>query len=761
MMKKINLFSLFVSLMCFSFVGNAQNNGFVKLENKEVRGALMSRANFPEKYTLFQADFQEMNQLLLNAPDEFDINANTFTVNLPNASGDVTPYVIFKSPVMASELADKYPGIYSYKGYDQRNPTNIIRMSVSYVHGIHIMGRTGMGETFYVDTYTQDLNAYILYKRNDIQNSNQFFECGTEAENHAYDVMNETTSMVNQTGVFRNYRLAMACTIEYAAYHVNNAPAGVPTSTTVQKKAVVLSAMNTTINRVNMIYENDLSVRMTLVANNDQLIFIDSDNFSNENAGALIYQSQSVIDQVIGNYNYDIGHTVSTGGGGLAGLGVVCNSGSKANGITGSDNPVGDPYDVDYVAHEMGHQFGANHTFNGTGGSCNGNMSNVSAEPGSGTTIMAYAGICSPQNVQNNSDPYFHYYSIQEITNLLNNGTTSSCATSIGNSNVYPVVNPSNPVYIPKNTPFFLHADASDANNANTLTYCWEQLDTQLVNYPLQSSYSSGPAFRSMPPTQNSKRFFPQRSVVFQGVSSYSNAPSSTWEVLPSVQRAMSFGVTVRDNNPNGGGLATRATKGVFVKNVAPFYLTYPNNVISSPAVQWNAGESRIITWNVGGTTGNGINTTNVNIYYTIDGMDTLISLVDNTPNDGSESITVPNVNSSNVRIVIIPTNSSYYAVSKPLTIVPAASIEQFDFEQFSLYPNPTNDVITVSFVLDSPSKVRFELFDLNGRLIVQQEAQAQQEVRESISLQALATGTYLLKITNGQQSATKKVMKK
>src|SRR5690606_33118756 len=207
--------------------------------------------------------------------------------------------------------------------------------------------------------YTTDLNYYIVYAKKNTITTN-IFECLVESnpepqqEEVFFSPRNNTQALANN-GIFRTYRLAMACTIEYAAFHVN--AAGLNSATESQKKAAVLAAMNVTMTRVNGIYERDMALTMQLVPNNENVIFINSDNFNNNNAGVLIGQSQTVIDGFIGSSNYDIGHTVSTGGGGLAQMYSPC-SGSKARGVTGTNQPVGDPFDIDYVAHEMGHQWG-------------------------------------------------------------------------------------------------------------------------------------------------------------------------------------------------------------------------------------------------------------------------------------------------------------------------------------------------------------------------------------------------------------------
>src|SRR5690606_16697171 len=310
----------------------------------------------------------------------------------------------------------------------------------------------------------------------------------------------------------RTFRLALACTTEYAAFHINNVPSGTFNFTKHQKKNIVLAAMNVTLTRLNQIFERELNIHLNLIANNRSIIFISNDNFTNNNANLLIDESQTVIDSVIGSSNYDIGHTFSTGGGGLASLGSVCSSWQKASGITGSPSPVGDPYDVDYVAHEMGHQFGANHTFNN---SCQFNRNSFTAmETGSGSTIMSYAGICTP-NVQNNVDDYYHYISIKEMQTFL---STASCAAQTTVSNSAPVVSALSAKTIPYGTPFILSTSATDADN-DPLTYTFEQTNTQIATQPPVATATTGPAFRSVAPSTDNFRSFPDLSTVLAGTT--------------------------------------------------------------------------------------------------------------------------------------------------------------------------------------------------------------------------------------------------
>ena len=447
-------------------------------------------------------------------------------------------------------------------------------------------------------------------------------------------------------GNFRVYRLAMACTGEYAAFHGGTV-------------AGAQAAIVVTVNRVNSIYERDFAARLTLVANNNLIIYTDgaTDPYTNNNGGAMLGENQSNVTSVIGTANYDIGHVVSTNGGGVAGLGVVCN-------ITGTSSPVGDPFDIDYVAHEIGHQFGCNHTFNGSSGSCGGGNRNdaTAVEPGSGTTIMAYAGICSPQNVQSNSDAHFSFISIAEANTRTLLGT--SCANTTANGNFAPVVNAGPDYVIPRGTAFVLKGSATDANG-DALTYCWEQTNTQISVQPPQQTATSGPNFRSRLPVTSPERYMPR----IQDVVNNNLAP--TWEVVPNVARTMNFALTVRDNRAPNGGQTGIDEMVVTTASVGPFLVNIPNT-----AVSWAVGTNQNVTWDVAGTDANGINASYVDILLSTDGGITYpILLASKVPNDGSETITVPNNPGSQNRIMVRGYKHIFYDISNTnFTITTAPS---------------------------------------------------------------------------------------
>lgn len=642
-MKK--LLSLIFLLAGFVNSGFSQNELWKKTsEDRLMVFEKMERRSMPSEFQLYSLDLQLLQNRLQDAPLDLTSTSSNLILPFPNSYGKIENYSIFYAPVMEEGLAARYPGIKSYVGKGIDDPTATIRFSVT-LFGFHLMSTSGNSGTFYIDTYTKDLNNYIVYNRSSVS-SNSSFSCLVQDEEQVVEEVNEAILNRASDGLFRVYRLAMACTIEYAAFHVN--AAGLNAGTLAQKKAAVLSAMNVTMTRVNGLYERDMSLRMNLVANNDLVIFIDSDTFDNVNAGTLINQSQTVIDANIGLANYDIGHTVSTGGGGLAQLNSPCTT-SKARGITGSGAPVGDPFDIDYVAHEMGHQFGGTHTFNN---SCGGNRSAATAvEPGSGSTIMAYAGICAP-DVQSNSDAHFHAVSLAQMATFV--AGTGNCAASTANNNAAPVVNAGPNYTIPRGTAFILKGSATDSNG-DALTYCWEQTNTEVSTQPPLQANTTGPNFRSNPPSTSPNRYMPAFSQVLLG----NLAP--TWEVVPNVARSMNFALTVRDNRTPNGGQTNRGNMTVNVSANGPFEITSPNVANTS----WALGSTQTITWNVANTTALPINTANVKISYSTDGGTTFTTLIASTPNDGTETITVPNVLTTTGRIMIEAINNIFYCVSK------------------------------------------------------------------------------------------------
>ncbi|MEL6865846.1 MAG: reprolysin-like metallopeptidase, partial [Bacteroidota bacterium] len=509
----------------------AQNSGYwTALETTQLTSRQVQPDIQPLKYKAFSLDQIKLDQLLGQAPERFSsYEEDEVIIELPMPDGSFQHFQVEYAPVMHPDLAARYPNIRTYVAYGIEDPQAYARLDYS-PYGFHAQVFNHQKGSILVDPFSSvQTDYYISYYKKDYQ-SEIAFHCGTET------VVNKITEAERLTSAraagdcdLRKYRLALSCTGEYASFH-----GGTVSST--------LAAMNTAMARVNGIYERDFGITMELIANNDELIFLNagSDPFTNGSGGAMLGQNQSTIDDIIGTSNYDIGHVFSTGGGGIAGLGVVCSSSRKAQGVTGLSSPINDPFYVDYVAHEIGHQFGGNHTQNNR---CN-SVSSTSMEPGSASTIMGYAGICAP-NVQFNSDDYFHAISIQEIVNYSNSDQGDSCPEKISTGNNLPTVDAGSDYIIPISTPFALTANGDD-EDGDALTYCWEQMDPQEASMPPSSSSSAGPLFRSYSPVASPTRYFPRLPDLI-------NNFDSDWEELPGVNRTMNFRCTVRDNHLGNG----------------------------------------------------------------------------------------------------------------------------------------------------------------------------------------------------------------
>ncbi|WP_254712470.1 reprolysin-like metallopeptidase [Polaribacter pectinis] len=647
MKTKILFFLTF--LMFFSSFGeiNAQQlwSELNKQDNSILESEILQKKNFPSTYKLFALDITALkSELALQSR-----NSETI-IELPNSKGGLSKFKIKETSNFDEELASKFPMIKSYSAQGIEDPTAVAKISIG-VDGFHAIVFSGKEKTMYIDPYSKNNQNYILYKRNDVTNADDNFTCQVK---ESFSKGNLTSNNVVENandGQLRTFRLALACSAEYADFQLNRQGVSV-SATDAVKKAAVLSAMNTTMTRVNGVYEKDLSVKMVLVGNNEDIVFLDTntDGVSDVNqqgiASTIINEVQTICDNEIGNANYDIGHIFTINGDGLAGGGVVCLSGQKARGVTGRSQPVNDPYDIDYVAHEMGHQFGANHTQNN---SCNRNLS-TAVEPGSASTIMGYAGICSP-NVQGNSDDHFHAVSIAEMWNTIQ--STASCgALSVTNNNA-PTANAGLDYSIPKSTPFVLKGIGADVDGASSLTYNWEQIDNEVASMPPLSTNSGGPMFRSLPSNTSPNRYMPDLATVVAGNT------STTWEVLPSVARNLNFSFLVRDNNA-GGGSTARDDMEITVTNADAFTVSAPNS-----AVSWDVGSTQTITWNKGTTDAAPINCQNVNIKLSVDGGLTFpITIKANTPNDGSEDVVIPNNSSTTARIMVEAADNIFYNVN-------------------------------------------------------------------------------------------------
>lgn len=445
----------FILLLIISGLIFAQNNYWSDINENQI-SVNSERYIVPDAYRTVSLNVSEIKSYLAFAPIEFTNRAmeGKYIISLPMPDGTFQDFNFWESPTMEAELQEQFPEIRTYTGKGIDDPFATLKFDFTPL-GFHAQILSPNGRVF-IDPYSlQDIENYISYYTKDFKKFNDNFSCELyyHDEYQQPENLNENFSYEAIGPQLRTYRLANAATGEYTQFFGGTVSQG-------------LAAVTTTVNRVNGVYEREVGIRMILVANNNLIIYTNpsTDPYTNNNGSTMLGQNISNLNSVIGSSNYDIGHVFSTGGGGVAYLGCVCTS-SKAGGVTGSSSPVGDPFDIDYVAHEMGHQFGANHTFNGTLGSCSGSNRNASTayEPGSGSTIMAYAGICYSDDLQPHSDPYFHTISYSEIVAYTNSGSGNSCAVISNTGNNAPVVTvPAGGFYIPKSTPFALTGPASE-----------------------------------------------------------------------------------------------------------------------------------------------------------------------------------------------------------------------------------------------------------------------------------------------------------
>ncbi|AFK04596.1 hypothetical protein Emtol_3468 [Emticicia oligotrophica DSM 17448] len=642
--------SLKVILFFFLFsqqVGYAQNKIWESLALEPT--VVGQRFIIPEKYKVFKLNVNALKTSLSKAPLENSASARLAAISLeiPMPDGKIEPFFIVESPIMEEGLAAKFPEIKTYAGYSINNPSISGRFDFtsSGFHGM-IFSTEGI---FFIDPYSRgNIEHYIAYDKRDYT-SKKAFSCSFDPQIHSVNIDTPTNPKQNRIlspnitntqigdGVLRNYRLALAATGEYTAFHGGTV-------------ALALAAQVTTMNRVNGVFLRDFAVKMNIVANNNLVVYTNAatDPYTNDDGGTMLSENINNLNSVIGSANYDIGHVFSTGGGGVAYLGVPCSS-FKGGGVTGSGAPIGDAFDIDYVAHEMGHQFGGNHTQNNN---CNRN-STTAFEPGSGYSIMGYAGICSP-NVQNNSDAHFHGGSLSEMLTFIT-GSGNSCATKPAYTNAKPTINSNTASQtIPKSTPFMLSGLATDPDGNASLTYCWDQMDTQVATQPPVGTATGGPSFRGFSPVSSGTRYFPKLSDLVANVS-------PTWEVLPTVARTLNFRLVVRDN-ATGGGTNDRVDIVLTVDGTAgPFVVNSPNTT----GISYTGFSTQTVTWAVASTDIAPISCTNVDILLSTDGGLTYpTTLASNVPNNGSASVTMPNINTTTARIMVKGTGKAFFDIS-------------------------------------------------------------------------------------------------
>jgi hypothetical protein len=635
---------LFIAMMTSTIIWSQSNDLWQKTRSNASTTLKENHQSLKEFHT-FSLNIDALRQSLNGVAkrNNFSVSSNTI-LSFPNSEGKLERFSIKEASVMHPDLQARFPDIRSYVGQGIDDASSILRFSVS-PEGFSGMMLSSNGRNTFIEPINQGSNNYIIFNRKDRINYNNDFECSVSEDINT--AIGSGFALRNaDDSILRTYRLAVSATGEYTQFHGGT-------------KAQALAAINTTMTRVNGIFEVDFNVTMILISNTDDVIYTStsSDPYGNSTSG-YNSQLQNTLTSVIGESNYDIGHLFANlqNNGNAGCIGCVCVNNQKGSGWTSATNPVGDAFDVDYVAHEMGHQFGANHTW--THGGNEG--TNVQFEPGSGSTIMSYAGITGTNtDVQPNVHPNFHAASIEQVTDYIK---TTSCQTNTNTGNAVPIVNAGSNYTIPKGTPFILEGSATDADTpSNALTYSWEQLDENNASSTIPSATATtGVAFRAYEPSSESYRYFPRLETIKTGATSWK------WEVVPNVARTLNFRLTVRDNVA-GGGTNNSDDMVVTVNGTAgPFVVNSPNTNVT-----WNAGTTQNVNWDVAGTTANGVNAANVDILLSTDGGDTYpITLASGVANDGSHDIVVPDNQGTQNRIMVRGSNNIFFDISNTNFII-------------------------------------------------------------------------------------------
>ena len=721
----------------------------------------------PYDYKVFTLDLALLTTQLSVAPMDDATNSNVI-LKFPNPEGGQDDYKIFEVSVMEQTLQNNFPNNKSYIGKSINDKTQTIRFSLTTI-GFDAITYSGKVDTFFIKKYRSNLfSTYIIYKHSQsavnpvYKNANPSsintdFVCGVE--NISNNVINDKikqlpkSNQINTVDKLRVFRLAIATTVEFSSKIIEQL--GMTASTTTQKKSAIIAGLVQLVTRLNCDWERDLSVRMKLVTNQELLIFVDTDNFTNGNMYTLIDESTQ-ITPIIGNTNFDIGLVLGTGGGGIASQGILQdNQKTRVVAEYGTEGITGAVF-VNSITHEMGHFFGANHTYSAS--DCPNISGSSQIEPYAGVTIMSYNRKCSslqPTNLaslfdvwQPVNDPFYHSESIKEMQNLLSQATSG---TYILLNSIPPVVNGGLDYTIPKDTPYVLKATVSNSNS-DGYTYSWENTDTG-IQAETSATATTGPNFKFYKPTIEPNRYMPKLAKVITGNLSSKN------ERISSVSRIQNFTVNVRDNALIQGSHIRRDDMKLTVNaDAGPFEVTSQNII----GLVYSGNSSQTITWNVAGTTANNINTSFVNILLSTDkGLTFTTTLLANTPNDGSQVVTIPNnINALDCRLMVQSVGNLFYAVNTTkFKISSTLANSDFEFENFALYPNPNNGSFKISFITNNTEEVKITINDIQGRKIFAENFQNKGIFNQEITLDKAQSGIYVVSIVNGEYKTVKRIV--
>ncbi|WP_309608534.1 reprolysin-like metallopeptidase [Flavobacterium sp.] len=633
----------------------------------------VARLSFPKAFDLYDLNTDVLRNALFSTLK--NSNQKSVIISLPNTEGKFEQFEMVEASNFEPALQAKFPEIRAYSGKGITDKYATVKLSFS-PQGIQTMVFRSDKENEFMEPYSQDHKVYAVFRSNR-EKGKLPWTCSTDDHELVSNLSSQLPNTYKSSSAqLKTMRLAQSCNGEYAAFF------GASTAGNASDQSKVLAAFNATLTRCNGVYEKDLALHLNLIANTTSVIFYNAatDPYSTT-LSQWNGQLQTTLTNTIGAANYDIGHMFgASGGGGNAGcIGCVCDA-AKGSGITSPADgiPQGDNFDIDYVVHEVGHQLGGNHTFSNSN-----EGSGVSKEVGSGVTIMGYAGITA-QDVAPHSIDIYHEATIAQIQANL---ATKTCpvSTSISANNATPVVNAGSDFTIPKSTPFMLTGVATDANTGDALTYCWEQNDdggSQTgANSVARANKTIGPNWRTWNPSVSPTRIFPIMASVIANSATTSGTGNEiiAVEALSSVARTLNFRLTVRDNASYSSVAPIKVGQTNFDDTVITVNATAGPFTVSSPntAVSYAGGSSQTITWDVSGTTANGVNCANVDILLSTDGGNTFGTiLLSGTPNDGTEAITIPNTPGTTNRIMIKGTGHIFFDISNANFTIGAGSTD-------------------------------------------------------------------------------------
>ncbi|KAB1068035.1 T9SS type A sorting domain-containing protein [Tamlana haliotis] len=638
---------LTTAMLLFAFSAFAQANFFVKVnESQTLQKSGLSKT--PTKGVYYQFDYDALSETLSSVSKKSTVTKTArLVLSFPRNNGEMERFEVLESPVMHPALQAKYPENKSFIAHSLERPSVRMRFSLSPDHGLSAMVLGG-GKTLVYQPVKDQPNEILVTSKSHLT-ENVILNCASlEAELGQTAKTFETKNA--DDGKHRKYRIAISVTGEYAQANGGTL-------------ASVNAAINATLTNLNMVFENDFNVSLELIPSNDAVIYLNANTDPYTGLANYNQQLANTLDNEIGQANYDIGHLFAgindangNGTGDSGCLGCVCSSGGsytakthKGAGYSTSATPYGINFDINYVAHEVAHQFGATHTWTHNEGEGFGSQ----MEPGSGSTILGYAGITGSYNLQLNSDPYFHAISIEQVTDFVK-GTT--CATVTDTGNTTPSVDAGEDLVLPIGTAFKLEGLASDPDG-DVLTYAWEQFDENnaATTYPdANSSSSDAVLFRSYLPVENNIRYFPNLSDLRFGLN------SGQWEKVPNVGRSADFRLTVRDNLLGGGANNHDDLRVTFNASYGPFEVTSQNR----EGITWVSGTTETVTWRVN-STNNLEGASHVNILLSVDGgMNYTEVLASNIPNNGAYTLVVPETPAPYCRLMVVPTDNHFFSIN-------------------------------------------------------------------------------------------------